>query len=110
MALFSFFKKYKHQQYGYIPRYYNPDKEARERELQELRIKHSNSSEGTKARIQDGFKRRGRTGQTDADVRRRMLRRSNTILLAVIVVLAILSWAFIEFYLPGILQSLERFD
>jgi hypothetical protein len=107
MALFRFFRTPKHQQYDYIPRYWNPQKEELEERLKRIDDMKNGDAEAIKARLSGGFKRGGGGYQRgNAQFRRRQARRSNMTLLLVLVVLVFLSYLFINVYLPELAESI----
>lgn len=97
MALFNFLKTIKPVQFDFKPRFYDADKEAREERLREL---GKMDTEGMKARIAGGFRRS--TDLSAMHYRRKMMMRSNIIVMALIVLLALAAYIFINFYLPKI--------
>ena len=102
MRIFNVFRLPKHSRYNYIPRFYDPDKEAMEERLKEIQLQSENSTEGMKTRIASGLRR----GQGDTSIRRKSVLRSNMIVLGTVVILVMLSVLFINYYLPRILESL----
>ncbi len=106
MALFNFFRTPRHQQYKYIPRYYDPDKEELDARLKKAGLGgyDDSSPEAIKGRMQVGFKRRQ---SVDPKLARKLRRQANlrvTVISALLVLLAIyLLWANIE----GILRFAE---
>ncbi len=104
MALFSFFKAPRHQRFKYVPRFYDPQKER----LNEILGKSGDGQELdradlAKARISRSFRSRN----TDSEIARRSRKRSNVILLAVMVVLLVLSYILLMVYLPRLVQMIE---
>ena len=102
MRLFRVFRLPQHSRYNYIPRYYDPDKEAFEDRMKKLKMQQEDSPEAMKSRITDGLRR----GRGDRSYRKRSILRSNLIVLGTIVILGILAILFINYYLPRILESL----
>ncbi len=106
MALFSIFKTSKNQRFEYKPRYWDPIKEEKEERLRYLKSleEDKNNPEAMKNRIAGSFRR---SFATDNNVRTQQVRRTNRMLLYIIVVLVLLSYLFITFYLPGLMEQLE---
>ena len=103
MGLFSFHKRTKHRSFEYIPRYYDPEKEA----LEQRRKLYDKSEDGldmTKERIKSGFKHRYRG---DQKFRSSQVSKSNIRLVYIILILAFLSYLFLQS--DGILKILESF-
>jgi hypothetical protein len=97
MALFNFLKTIKPVQFDFKPRFYDAEKEAREERMREL---GEMDTEAMKARIAGGFRRS--TDLSAMHYRRKMTMRSNIIVMALIVLLALATFIFINFYLPKI--------
>lgn len=104
MALLRFFNLPKHQQYDYKPRYWDPKKEELEERLKRLEKIQSGGAEGARARISGGF-RRGFS--LDSKARSRQVRRSNLMLIGIVVALVVLSYVMLSVYLPQIVDMLE---
>ncbi len=102
MGIFKVFRLPKHSRYNYIPRYYDPDKEALDERMKKIQLQSEDSAEGMKTRIAAGLRR----GQGDGSLRRKSVLRSNVLILGIIVILVMLSVLFINYYLPRILESL----
>ena len=107
MAMFRVFKTPKHQKFEYRPRYWDPEKEALKGRLEKFDDGSKNNPEAIKARIASGFKRGGRGGGGDSAFRGRYLKRSNTILLIVVIALIGISYFFISVYLPNFVKMFE---
>lgn len=108
MAFLRIFRTPKPQQYRYIPRFYDPDKEDLENRLRRIQESKEDKVAGVKSRLEGGFMRKG--GGYSADSRRirsGQARRSNARLLVILVALIILSIYFLSVYLPQILEVLE---
>lgn len=104
MALLRFFNLPKHQQYDYKPRFWDPKKEELEERLNRLNKIQEGGAAGARARISGGF-RRGYS--LDSKVRSRQVRRSNLILIGIVVALVVLSYLMLSVYLPQIVEALE---
>ena len=105
MAIFNFFRTPKPQQFRYVPRHYDPEREEIKRRLAQLNPDEvDNSAEAMKHRISAGFKRKQ---SADPTYRKRHTKRSNRMLAAIIVLLIVISVIMIERYLPALMQALE---
>ncbi len=104
MALFSFFKTPKHQKFNYIPRYYNPQKEKLDEIIANARGDGQSDTELAKSRISSSFKRRGYTSSAYS---KNATKKSNYLLLAIIVVLFGLTYMLLTVYLPEFMQQFE---
>ncbi|RMG76414.1 MAG: hypothetical protein D6714_21390 [Bacteroidetes bacterium] len=102
MALLRFTKVPKHQKFEYIPRYWDPEKEAL---LERIQKAESTDAELIKSRIRGGFKTRG--GYTPNNARSRQTKRSNMILVIVIFALILISYLAIQVYLPILMNLME---
>ncbi len=100
MAVFKFFRIPRHQKFNYIPRYYDPEKEAIKERVDQAMKQQDNSAEAMKSRISSGL-RRGHGG--DHGLRGRYVFRSNLTVVGIIIVLMILSY----YYLPLLISVLE---
>ena len=103
MALFSFFKAPKHQKFKYVPRYYDPQKERLEEIIKNAKGEGSSDTEQIKSRISRSFQSRG----TSASQRSSINKRSNILLLAIIIVLFAFTYLLLTVYLPRFLQQIE---
>ena len=103
MALFSFFKTPKHQKFNYIPRYYDPQKERLEEIINNAKAGNSNDTERAKSRISQNFRRRGHS----SNYNRNVSRRSNILLLAIIITLFALTYLLLTVYLPRFIHQIE---
>ena len=105
MALLRFFKTPKHQQFEYKPRYWDPNKEELQKRLDLIRKTGDGDPEAMKTRISAGLRRQY---GSDSKFRSKQNFRSNILLVAVIVVLILLSIAFLSIYLPQIVDMIEN--
>lgn len=103
----NLFRTPRHRKYDYIPRYYNPEKEALEARIKKAEVMAEDSIEGMKSRISGKMKFGGSNTQEYESLRRKALRRSNFMLLAIIVILCILAFVGIELFLPTFLETIE---
>lgn len=104
MAIFSFFKTPKHQTFNYKPRYYDPDKERLDAIIRNAKGEGSTDPEDIKARISMTFQRRMVPKMT----RQKAARRSNIILVIVMIILFLFSYFLMKIYLPEIIESVEN--
>ena len=104
MAFFGLFKRTKHRSFDYIPRYYDQDKEDLEQRLSKYDPDKKDNTELVKSRIRSGFRSRQRI---ESKYRKTAVRRSNTILIATIFILLLLTYIFITKYLPKILEAFD---
>lgn len=109
MAL-NFFKPPKHQKYQYIPRYWDPKKDDLDDRLQKHKGKEGkNDVEAVKARLSKGFTKGAGSGsfQIKAQMRAAETKRSNRLLVGVIVFLLFLTYLAFKIYVPSIVKALE---
>ncbi|GJM33570.1 MAG: hypothetical protein DHS20C18_25710 [Saprospiraceae bacterium] len=104
MAFFRFTKLPKHRQYEYTPRYWNQEKEELAERLKNIEERKKGNPDAMKSRISNGF-RRGFSG--GRSVRGKQAKRSNLILLAIIVLLVFFTYFALTEYLPGLVESME---
>ena len=104
MALFSFFKTPRHQQFKYIPRYYDPQKERAEKILANARGEGKGEAELVKSRIAASFQRKSGSHRS---ARSGFVTRSNILLLAIIVILVGLTYLLLTVYLPEFISQIE---
>ncbi len=98
MALFNFLKTIKPVQFDFKPRYFDAEKEAREKRRKELEDIQKGDAEGMKARIASGFRR---PEALDAiHYRRKMTTRSNMLVIALIFFLGLLVLLLFNVLLP----------
>ena len=106
MAMFRVFRTPNPKKFNYKPRFYEPEEEEKQERRDRLRRMREKGAEGMKERISSGLRFRG--GYTaDRTARARAIRRSNLIMLAVVIFLIILSYGFIKVYLPEIMRALS---
>jgi len=105
MGMFGLGKqRFKHRRFDYVPRHYDPEKEALQRRLARYQNADDVDTEQTKARIRGSFKRQ----KAPADAyNSKVQKRSNRILLITLIILVILTYQLLTVYLPRILESLE---
>lgn len=103
MGLFQFGKKIKHRRFDYMPRYYDPDKEELQRRLSRYN-QNATDVDLSKERIRGGLRRKYRVSN---DYSQNIRNRSNKILLFTIAALLLVTFYFINEYLPLIIASFE---
>ena len=91
----SLFRSPKPKKFNYIPRFYDPEKEALEERLKNIKEKQNEDIEGVKARISGGF-RKGHS--SNSQMKKRLVWKSNIIILFIIVFLVILTFFIIGIY------------
>ncbi len=105
MAFFKFIKVPKNQSFQFKPRYWDPEKEALEERLEQIKKRQHKATdpEALKSRISRGF----RSGyQQDSSLRSRLVYKSNVRLMLIIILLIILTYYLLISYLPAIIQAL----
>lgn len=105
MGLFKFSRVPKHQQFEYKPRFFDPEKEELEKRLKSLEDLNASDTASLKDRISTGLRRKGvvRDGRPHSN----QLMRSNILLLAIVIFLALATLFLLDKYLPRLLQFLE---
>ena len=108
MGFLSFGKRPKHRSFGYIPRYYDPEKEELDRRFKHYRKPDGNvgvdDTELSKERIRGSFRRNSRASSEAIKIAKR---RSNMRLLMIIATLLLITYYFINNYLPKIVEAIE---
>ncbi len=111
MALFKFLRTPDPNQYDYKPRFWDPEKERIEKRLAELESrKHMRTADDVKGSISGSFKagRRGKGSTHEYRIMRRTAhRKSNYMLLAIILVLVLLGYALLNLNLQRVLEFLN---
>lgn len=103
MALFSFFKAPRHQKFKYVPRYYDPQKERLEEILKNAKGEGGSDTELMKSRISRSFQNRGGSSSQRSSLNR----RSNILLIAIIVALFAFTYLLLTVYLPRFIEQIE---
>jgi hypothetical protein len=103
MRFLNIFRLPKPQSFRYIPQYYDPDKEDLQERLKRAEMEKSSSPEAMKSRISSGF-RRG--GHGDRSLRKKMVLKSNLMIIAILAILIMLAVLFLNSYFGRILESL----
>lgn len=104
MGFFKFLKLPKHQNFDYHPRYWDREKEEREKKLKRYYKNEDNNPEAIKERISSSFRERG--ASTHIEARQKQVRRSNIRLVLIIVLLCVAAYVLINVYLPSMLNAL----
>ena len=99
MAFLKMFRTPKHQQFEYKPRHWDPQKEELEERLQRIEEMKRGDMEGVKARISGNLRR---SYKGNEEYRRKLVMRSNTILLIVLAAIVILGILVVQYFLPQI--------
>jgi len=100
MGIFSFFKRPLHQKFDYKPRFYDADKEEREARW----AKYSDDDrkvDHMRSRISAGFRSKSKGANSRAAY------RSNIRLVVILILLVVLTFIFLNKYLPVIVDSIE---
>lgn len=106
MGLFSSLKPPKPVGFEYRPRFYDEKKEEFKDRLKKAEQLAGDDPEALKARIRRSLQRK--SGYlTDRQYRQKQILKSNLLLLAIIAVLIVFTFAAIEIYLPRIVQMFE---
>ena len=103
MALFSFFKTPRHQRFEYKPRYYDPRKEKIDQIVKSARGESNSDTELAKTRISSAFRRRTKSHIST----KQSMRKSNILLLAIIVILFGLTYLLLTVYLPEFIDLFQ---
>jgi hypothetical protein len=98
MALFNFLKTTKPIQFDFKPRFYDQENEARQQRLKELNNMGELDTEGMKSRISGGFRRS--TDLSALHLRRKLVMRSNLMVMALVMILAIGAFLLLNVFLP----------
>lgn len=107
MALLRFVKLPKHKQYKYKPRYWNPEQEDLENRLRKASGRTQSTAEGVKERISSSFQRGG-DRRFNPYVRSTQVRRSNVMLIGIIIALLALCYKILSLSMPGIERWLQK--
>ncbi len=109
MAAFRFTKIPKPNRFEYKTRFLDLEKEELQKRLRRIESLENGdaTTEEVKMRIQSAFKTRGSRSQAERSFRSSQARRSNIILLAVIIMLSILAYYVVNYNLPGLMKLLE---
>jgi len=100
MGFINFGNRIKHRSFDYIPRYYDAEKEERERLVRMYGADSDSATKRAQDRIKSGFRSKYRAKE-DA-YSNKAKKRSNRILLYVMILMLIVCYIFLTEYLPGI--------
>ena len=103
MRFLNIFRLPKPNTFNYIPRYYDPDKEDLEDRLKKARLERESGTEAMKSRISTGLRQRGGGNRA---LRKKMVLRSNLIIIGLIVILLVMVALFLNSYFGRILETL----
>jgi hypothetical protein len=103
MGFLSFFKTPKPQRFNYMPRYYDPQKERLDGLLGRNKDGEVSQTDLAKARISSAFRKRS----VKSEYSKKMAKRSNLLLLAIIVILFALTYLLLTVYLPRFIHLFE---
>lgn len=101
MKLPKIMKVPKHRSFSYNPRHYDAKKEDLERRVEQGKMKSGGDTEALKSRIRTDLRN---SRNTDPQLRSKLVRKSNTRIFMIIVLLVVLSLIMINVYLPKFLQ------
>ncbi|MDX1477834.1 MAG: hypothetical protein R3301_08995 [Saprospiraceae bacterium] len=105
MGMFNIFRTQRPQQFRYIPRHYDPEKEDLRQRLQQLNPEEAdNSPEAMKHRISAGLRRRS---YPDPSFRRRQVRKSNRRVIMILGALIMMAAYLIYKKLPAMMSALN---
>lgn len=104
MAFIKLIKLPKHRKYEYHPRFWDPEKEERERRLRMLE-KGDVNPEDVKSRIAEGFRRGYIADKSPLSIQ---TRRSNRLLLGIFIVLLLACYKILTMAMPGLEQWLKN--
>lgn len=105
MAIFRFLRTPKPQNFEYVPRHWDQEKEEIENRVRSLDKLNSEDPEDIKARISGGLRSRRSFGSKAARPKHNF--RTNLVLLTIFILLLFFTYIMIQVYLPRIEQFLE---
>ncbi|PSR12980.1 MAG: hypothetical protein DA408_14805 [Bacteroidetes bacterium] len=98
------FKVPVHQKFSYKPMHYDPRKEELEERLRTLTELQRDDIAGAKSRIASGL----RSGYlADQTYRQQQIRRSNLVIVGVVIMLLVLGYLLLNVYLPELTKFTE---
>ena len=108
MAFLNFFRTPKNNRYNYQPRYWDPKKEEMEERMQKYKGKKGNNDvEAVKSRLSKGFRKGGAPDfKVSAQMRAAEAKRSNKMLIAIIIILIVITYFALQVYVPTIEKAL----
>lgn len=92
----NLFGKTQHRKFTYFPRYYDPKREAFQDRLNKMRSEDKEDLDALKARISNNYKHRGRGQNPPLNTfRRKEIRKINRLRFYIILVLVLITLAFL---------------
>ncbi len=91
------FRTPRHQQFAYKPRHWDPAEDELAERLQRIEDMKQGGIEGTKARISGNLRRSYKGNET---YRRKLIMRSNIVLLGIIALLVLACVFFFQYFIP----------
>ena len=107
MARVRIFRTPKHRKFDYIPRYWNPDKDDLSKRLERAERIKQGDAEAIKESIGAKFRGGGGGGREIRYLRSQQTKRSNKVLLFVVLTLVALTYLFLSVYLPRLIEMIE---
>ncbi len=104
MGFINFGNRFKNRQFDYIPRYYDEVKEERERLKRMYSSDVEKNTEEAKERIKIGFRKKYRV--TEDAYKGNARRKSNRILMYVMIGLLAICYIFLTRYLPAMAERI----
>lgn len=104
MARFSIFRTPKAKKFEYLPRYWDPEKEELEARLSRFKGKAHEDKEIIKTRISSGFRAKY---SPEMRSRSRAIRQSNTIRMAIFVILLLIAVIYLSEKIPKFVQLFD---
>lgn len=106
MAFFGMGKRPKHRTFGFVPRFYDKEKEELNARIGKYK-EGANDTEAVKQRLRSGFgKPISRSYETDHY--KSQLRKSNRLVLFIALILILLTLYFLLEYFPSFIETFEK--
>ncbi|MEL6122877.1 MAG: hypothetical protein AAFQ02_06880 [Bacteroidota bacterium] len=103
MGFINFGNRIKHRKFDYIPRYYDPEKEDLDRRVKAYTSDNARNTRLAQDRIKAGFRKKYRAGEDSYASSAK--RKSNRILILVMMGLLVVTYIFLVEYLPAIAEK-----
>lgn len=111
MSLFKFTKLPKYREFNYVPRYYDPKKDERDAIIRRAQAEaglidtteEDQSIDNAKIRINNAFKSRGISNNYS----RKSHKQSNIRVIVIVVILAVMAYAILNFNIEGLIKMVE---
>ncbi|GAA5220768.1 hypothetical protein [Membranihabitans marinus] len=111
MSLFKFTKLPKYREFNYVPRYYDPKKDERDAIIRRAKAEaglinsaeDDQSIENAKIRINNAFRTRG----ISTNYSRKSHKQSNIRVIVIVLILAGLAYAILNFNVEGLIKMVE---